>query len=322
MNRLAYLRASSLEDAKRALALPGSMVLAGGTTVVDLARLDALKPEFLVDIGGLGGLDAIGLADGRLRIGALARMSDVARDADVRRLAPAIARSLELAASAQIRNMATIGGNVLQRTRCAYFRDARTYHACNRRAPGSGCAAIGGVTRNHAILGVTDACMATYPGDFAVALAALDAVVHTDRRDIPILRLFAEAGSGAETVLAPDEIVTAVSVAADAAAARSSYLKVRDRQSYEFASVSVALAVDLTGDGPHVRVAVGGVATKPWRLPSVEAVLRAGSPTRERIAAAAALAAQGARTTPDNRFKISLLTRAVERALLEALDPS
>lgn len=322
MNRLAHLRAASLAEAKRALSIPGAMVLAGGTTVVDLAKLDALKPEILVDIGALPGLDGVEVARGRLRIGALARMADVSRNADVRRLAPGIVQSLELAASAQIRNMATIGGNILQRTRCAYFRDARTYRACNRRTPGSGCAAIGGVTRNHAILGVTDACMATYPGDLAVVLAALDAVVHTDMRDIPILALFAEAGCGAETVLAPDEIVTAVSVEADAGAARSSYLKVRDRRSYEFASVSVALAVDGTGDRPQVRVAVGGVATRPWRLASVEAVLRAGRPTRERIAEAAATAAEGARTTADNRFKTRLLTTSLERALLDALDPS
>jgi len=322
MNRLAYLRAASLAEAKRALAAPGSMILAGGTTVVDLAKLDALKPDILVDIGALAALDGVDVAQGRLRIGALARMADVARNAEVRRLAPGIVQSLELAASAQIRNMATIGGNILQRTRCAYFRDARTYAACNRRAPGSGCAAAGGVTHGHAILGISDACMATYPGDLAVMLAALDAVVHTDLRDLPLLDLFAEAGSGTETVLAPDEIVTAVSVAADAAAARSSYLKVRDRRSYEFASVSVALAVGGTGDRPQVRVAVGGVATKPWRLPSVEAVLGAGSPTRERIAAAAALAAEGARTTPDNAFKTRLLTRSLERALLLALEAS
>jgi xanthine dehydrogenase YagS FAD-binding subunit len=322
MNRLAYMRASSLQEAKQALALPGSIALAGGTTVVDLAKLGALKPDLLVDIGSLPGLDAVGIDAGRLHIGALARMADVSRHADVRRLAPAIARSLELAASGQIRNMATIGGNILQRTRCAYFRDALTYDACNRRRPGSGCAAVGGVTPNHAVLGGTDACMATYPGDLAVALAALDAVVHTDMRDVPLVDLFADAGTGRETVLADDEIVTAVSVAADAGAARSSYLKVRDRQSYEFAAVSVALAVDLTADSPHIRVAVGGVATRPWRLPSAEAVLRAGPPTRSRIAEAAATAACGARTTPDNHFKVRLLTRTLERALLTALDPS
>jgi xanthine dehydrogenase YagS FAD-binding subunit len=322
MNRLAYLRASSLQEAKQALALPGSIALAGGTTVVDLAKLGAMKPDLLVDIGGLAGLDAVRVDAGRLHIGALARMADVSRNADVLRLAPAIAESIERAASGQIRNMATIGGNILQRTRCAYFRDASTYAACNRRTPGSGCAAIGGVTPNHAILGATDACMATYPGDLAIVLAALDATVHTDMRDVALVDLFAEAGSGRETVLADDEIITAVSVAADAGAARSSYLKVRDRQSYEFAAVSVALAFDLTGNGPQIRVAVGGVATKPWRLPSVEAVLRAGPPSRARIAEAAATAAGDARSTPDNHFKMRLLTRTLERALLTALDLS
>ncbi|RST85222.1 xanthine dehydrogenase family protein subunit M, partial [Aquibium carbonis] len=283
MNRLAYMRVGSLAEARQALALPGSIALAGGTTVTDLAKLDVLMPDRLVDIMGIPGLDGIAVEAGRLRIGALARMADVARHGEVRRLAPAIAASLECAASAQIRNMATMAGNILQRTRCAYFRDPASYPACNRRTPGSGCAAIGGVTHNHAILGVTDACMASYPGDLAIVLAALDAVVHTDARDIAIGDLFAEPGSGTETILAAGEIVTAVSVAADAGAARSSYLKVRDRQSYEFAAVSVALAVDLTRDQPDIRVAVGGVATRPWRLPAVEAALRAGPPSRERL---------------------------------------
>lgn len=322
MNRLAYCRPASLVEARQSLSAPGAIPLGGGTTVADLAKLDVLAPDMLVDLTALPGLDAIELKDGRLHIGALARMADVAGNPDVRRAAPAIASSLDLAASAQIRNMATIGGNLLQRTRCAYFRDPGSYTACNRRAPGSGCAASGGITHNHAILGVTDACMATYPGDLAVSLAALDATVHTDWRDIALLDLHVQPGTGIETVLARDELITGVSIAADAGAARSSYLKVRDRQSYEFAAVSVALAVDLSGPRPDIRVAVGGVATRPWRLPAVEAVLADGPVTVGRVAEACARAAEGARTTENNHFKIRLLTRSLERALLKALNLS
>lgn len=321
MTPFSYHRAASLADAKRALAQPGAQVLAGGTTMTDLLKLDVLRPSLLVDILSLPDLTQVSLDHGRLRIGALARMADVARDPAVREHAPVIAASLDLAASAQIRNMATIGGNILQRTRCAYFRDPSSYRACNRRSPGSGCAAEGGATHNHAVLGTTDACLAAYPGDLGVALAALDALVHTDMRDIPFSGLFRDAGNGEgrDTVLSPEEIILGVSFRTGPAVARSSYLKVRDRQSYEFAAVSVALALDVDGRERDIRIAVGGVATRPWRLHAVEHALSEGPLDRERIRAAAGLAAIDAVTTRDNAHKVTLLCRAVERALATAL---
>ncbi len=322
MKDFAYCRPTSLAEARRALSAPGAMALAGGTTLVDLAKLGVLRPDLVVDLTALEGLSDIAVQDGRLRIGALARMSDVARHPEVRSRAPAISASLDLAASGQIRNMATIGGNILQRTRCAYYRDPLSYPACNKRVPGTGCAAQGGVTHAHAILGASDACIATYPGDLAVALAGLDAIVHTDRRDIAVLDLFPAPGTMAgETILAPDEIVLAVSLECCRAAERSSYLKIRDRQSYEFAAVSVALALDVDGPERDIRIAVGGVAARPWRLPEVEAALKAGPLDAGHIRAAAALAAAHARAGEDTHARATLLTRAVERALTSALEP-
>jgi len=324
MRDFAYHRATSLADAKQALSAGGALALAGGTTLVDLAKLNVLVPEVVVDLSALPGMADIALRDGRLHIGALARMTDVARHPDIRSLAPAIASALELAASGQIRNMATIGGNLLQRTRCAYYRDPSTYARCNKRVPGSGCAAKDGVTPNHAILGTTDACIAAYPGDLGVALAALDATVHTDMRVVPFADLFLPPGSesGRETILDADEIITGVSIEPGSATARSTFLKIRDRQSYEFAAVSVAVALDLAGPRPDIRIAVGGVSARPWRLGAVEDALRQGSLDLTRIRAAAGLAGVGARCTPDNGFKLILLTRAVERALTTALDLS
>lgn len=303
----------------------GVQYLAGGTTLVDLMKLDVMRPATVVDINALAREHGEIRADGeRLRLGALARMSDVADHAQVRRDYPVIAQSLDLAASPQIRNMASLGGNVLQRTRCAYFRDP-SWSACNKRTPGSGCAAIGGVNRKLAVLGVSDHCIANYPGDFAVALAALDAVVEIEGaggpRVIPFEQLHRLPGDTPhlETTLRPGELITGFSVPAGAWTRRSLYLKIRDRQSYEFAIASAAVALDLDGGVVHeVRIGLGGVAAKPWRAREAEAALR-GKPLSEAAAAAAAEAAfAGAVVQPGTRSKPEIGRRTLVRALLQA----
>jgi len=270
----AYRRAASALDAVQAAAGPPTeaptQFLAGGTTLIDLMKLDAMRAETLVDLNDLsrelGGISAG--ADG-LALGALARMSDAARHPIVRRDYPVIAQALDLAASQQLRNMATLGGNVLQRTRCEYFRDP-SWTRCNKRDPGSGCAALEGVNRKHAVLGVGERCIAAYPGDFAQALAALEAEVEIlgpgGPRAMAFEALHVEPGAApeAETVLAPDDLITGFRIPARPWTRRSLYLKVRDRESYEFALASAAVALDLrNGTVNQVRIALGGVATKP-----------------------------------------------------------
>ena len=291
--------------------------LAGGTTLVDLMKLNVLTPQQVQDINGLP-LHGIDTTDG-LRIGALERMSDIAAHPGVY---PAISRALLLSASQQLRNMASIGGNLLQRTRCGYYRDVTM--PCNKREPGTGCPAIDGANRMHAILGTSDACVATHASDVAVALVALDAELNllgeAGARTVRLADFYQLPGEtpALEHDLRPGELITEVVVPRLDWASRSTYVKVRDRQSYEFALCSAAVALDIRD--AHVvdaRVAVGGVATVPWRLPAVEAALRGVPATLESFERAASVAAEGAKPLSSNGFKVSLLKRTVVRALLE-----
>ncbi|RWG75842.1 xanthine dehydrogenase family protein subunit M, partial [Mesorhizobium sp.] len=265
MRDFSYLRADSVEAARNAAALPGAMLLAGGTTLIDLAKCGVAEPATVIDISHIEGLNAIDVTADRAVIGALAKMSHVADNAEVKSHFPAVSEALWQAASAQLRNMATIGGNLMQRTRCPYFRDPQNFPACNKREPGSGCSAIGGVTRGHAVLGTSEACIATYPGDLAIALVAFDAEVDLGERKLKVEDFFLAPGATAEREhdIRPGELITAIEIPGSAAARRSTYLKVRDRQSYEFAAASAAVGLELEGDGRtirDIRVAVGGVA--------------------------------------------------------------
>ncbi len=299
--------------------------LAGGTTIVDLMKIDVMRPAMLVDINPLErtALGRIERDTEGLRLGALVRMADAAEHPLVRRDFPVIAQSLELAASAQLRNMASLAGNALQRTRCGYFRDM-SYAACNKRRPGSGCAALDGYNRRHAVLGVSEHCIAAYPGDFAQALIALDAIVHisgpTGDRRMVFADLHVKPGNrpDVETTLAPGEMITAF-VIPPGPWRRSLYLKIRDRESYEFAlaSAAVALALD-NGTVSDARIALGGVAAVPWRAREAEAALK-GKPVDEAAASAAADAAFAEASTQEhNAFKVPLGKRTLVRALLEA----
>lgn len=296
--------------------------LAGGTTLVDLMKLNVLTPRHVLDINGLP-LHGIDTADG-LRIGALERMADIAAHPGVY---PAISRALLLSASQQLRTMASIGGNLMQRTRCTYFRDVTT--PCNRRDPGSGCPAISGANRMHAVLGTSDSCVATHPSDVAVALVALGAEIRLagpdGERTVKLTDFYRTPGGTpeAEHDLRLGELITEVVVPRLDWAGRSTYVKVRDRQSYEFALCSAAVAVDVR-DGlvADARVAVGGVATVPWRLPAVEAALRGKPATEESFAEAASIAVEGAKPLAENGFKLSLLPRTIVRALLEVTEES
>jgi xanthine dehydrogenase YagS FAD-binding subunit len=299
-----------------ALASPGTY-LAGGTTLVDLMKLNVLTPRHVTDINALP-LRGIDTSDG-LRIGALERMSDVARHPGVY---PAISRALLLSASQQLRNMASIGGNLLQRTRCGYFRDVNT--PCNKREPGSGCPAVAGVNRTHAVLGTSESCVATHASDLAVALVALDAEIRlagaSGTRTVRLDDFYRLPGDTPEVEndLRPGELITEVAVPRLDWARRSTYVKVRDRQSYEFALCSAAVALNIRDSRVlDARVAAGGVATRPWRLASVEAALRGVPATPEAFEDAASVAAEGARPLPGNGFKVSLLKRTVVRALIE-----
>jgi xanthine dehydrogenase YagS FAD-binding subunit len=326
MRPFTYQRAANPEDAVRmAGAGTEDAFLAGGTTLLDLMKLDVMRPAKLVDINGLANpLGVIEYGERGLRLGALARMSDAARHSDVRRHYPVIAQSLTLAASAQLRNMATLGGNVLQRTRCTYFRDV-SWSQCNKRAPGSGCAALEGVNRKHAVLGTSPNCIATYAGDFGQALIALDAAVEmagpSGARRIAFADLHVAPGDdpSIETTLRPGELITAFTVPALAFARRSLYLKIRDRQSYEFALASAAVALDLDGGAVReARIALGGVATRPWRAHEAEEALRGRTLDASSARAAADAAFAKAVTHGGNAFKPELGRRTLVRALLEA----
>ncbi|MER8902717.1 xanthine dehydrogenase family protein subunit M [Mesorhizobium sp. M0772] len=322
MRDFSYVRAHSIDAARQAAALPRAMLLAGGTTLVDLAKCGVAEPDSLVDITHLKGLDAIKVDADSAMIGALAKMSHVADHAEIKSRFPAVSEALWQAASAQLRNMATIGGNLMQRTRCPYFRDPASFSACNKRSAGSGCSAIGGVTRGHAVLGTSDACIAMYPGDLATALVAFDAVVHLGERQVAVDDFFLLPGAtpDREHAIQPGEMITAISIPASAAARRSTYLKVRDRQSYEFAAASAAVGIDFEADGRTIRdlrVALGGVATKPWRAHAVEAALKGKVLSEDRVRAASLLAMEGAIDHGANHYKIELAPRVVARAILK-----
>jgi xanthine dehydrogenase YagS FAD-binding subunit len=325
MRPLTYSRAADIDDALAlAAANPASAFLAGGTNEVDLIRAGISRSEHLVDINDLP-LRGVGdRADGGLQIGALARMSDVARTPSVVQRFPAISRALLLGASPQLRNMASLGGNLRQRTRCAYLRDGVS--PCNKRAPGSGCAALDGLNRGHAILGTSEHCIATHPSDVAVAFAALDAVVRTVGRDgartIPFDDFFLLPGDTPEVEhpIAHDELIVGIDVPGAPIARRSIYLKFRDRRSYEFALVSVAAAIEVDdGVVTGVRLALGGVGTKPWRARRAEKALVGGpaDPVAFRRAAAAEL--RDAVVREHNAFKVELAQRAIVRGLVHSL---
>ncbi|RWC90989.1 MAG: xanthine dehydrogenase family protein subunit M [Mesorhizobium sp.] len=322
MRDFSYLRADSVEAARNAAALPGAMLLAGGTTLVDLAKCGVAEPSAVIDISHIKGLDAIDVSAGRAVIGALAKMSHVADHAEIKGRFPAVSEALWQAASAQLRNMASIGGNLMQRTRCPYFRDPANFPACNKRAPGSGCSAIGGVTRGHAVLGTSEACIATYPGDLAIALVAFDAEIHLGERRLKVEDFFLAPGATAEREhdIRPGEVITAIEIPGSAAARRSTYLKVRDRQSYEFAAASAAVGLELEGDGRtirDIRVALGGVATKPWRARAVEDALKGKTFDEATVRKASELAMEGAVDHGANHYKIELAPRVVARAILK-----
>ena len=331
MRPFAYERADDIGQAARQGRETGQgqidapvQFLAGGTTLIDLMKLDVLRPKRLVDITPLEArYSAIEAAPEALRLGALARMSAAAEHPAVLHDYPVIAEALQLAASAQLRNMATLGGNVLQRTRCPYFRDP-SWTACNKRDPGSGCTAIGGFNRNHAVLGADDACIAQYPGDFAVALTALDAQVELSgperQRVIAFETLHRPAGQPhLETTLAPGEVITAFRIPAGPWTRRSLYLKIRDRQSYEFAIASAAVALDLDGEVVRqARIGLGGMAYRPWRAHEAEALLTGQKLTEANAQAAAHAALAGAVTHGDNDYKPELGRRTLVRALMQA----
>src|SRR6267154_3719144 len=296
--------------------------LAGGTTLLDLMKLDVMRPQTVVDINAIEttALGKIEATRNGLRLGALVRMADAAQHPAILRDCPVIAQSLKLAASQQIRNMASLGGNVLQRTRCPYFRDV-SYTTCNKRIPGSGCAAIDGFNRSHAVLGTSDECIATYPGDFAQALIALDARIEVlgrkGTRDFPFARLHRQPGEAPhlETTLAPEEMIVAFYIPKGSYARRSMFLKVRDRESYEFALASAAVGLDLDGDSiRQVRIALGGVAKVPWRAHKAEQILAGERLNDEILNTIAEVAFKDAVPRRHNAFKVELGKRTLIRA--------
>ncbi|UGV26145.1 xanthine dehydrogenase family protein subunit M [Rhodopseudomonas boonkerdii] len=317
-----YQRAT---DAAEALTLADASrcrFLGGGTNLVDLMRQNIEAPAALVDVSRMpASIEEEG--NGGLVIGAAVRNSTLAAHPVVRARYPMLSRALLAGASAQIRNMATVGGNLLQRTRCAYFYDAAGSR-CNKRQPGAGCDAIDGLSRNHAILGVSDHCIATHPSDMCVALAALDATVHVSGADgtrhVPLVDFHQLPGTrpDIETVLRPGELITAVSIAPSAAAAHSRYRKVRDRSSYAFALVSVAAGLDVAdGRIRDVRIALGGVAAKPWRAMRAEDALRGEAPTQDNFLRAAEAELAAAKPTDANAFKVELAKRTMAAVLGE-----
>lgn len=323
MNDFTYTVTTTAKEATGARkAAPTAAFIAGGTNVLDLMKAYIEEHPQLFDINQLP-LKGIEMTGEGLRIGALERMSDVGEHPLVVQQFPAVSQSLLLAASPQLRNMASIGGNLLQRTRCGYFRDKA--FPCNKREPGSGCPAQDGDNRGLAILGGSTACIATYPGDLAVALVALDAVVLLEnskgkQRRVPLIDFHLLPGKTPhlETVIQPDEIITAVLVPAAAHARKSHYLKVRDRASYAYALVSAAVGLDVQGGQIRAaRVALGGVGTKPWRVPAVEKLLVGQPATEATFRKAAAAAVQDAQPREHNRFKVELAQSTIVRALLE-----
>jgi xanthine dehydrogenase YagS FAD-binding subunit len=323
MNNFDYVRPSTIPEAIAAAAEPGAAYLASGTNLLDLMKGGISRPDRLVDVTRLPGLDRVErLPDGGVRIGALVRNADLAHDTEFARDYPAVAEALLSGASAQLRNAATVGGNLLQRTRCAYFYDASS--SCNKRTPGAGCDARGGENRLHAVLGWSDACIATHPSDFCVPLVALDAIVEIEgrhgHREVALEDLYRLPGDtpDRENLLEPGDLIVALRLpgAARGFASHARYLKVRERTSYAFAVVSAAAALEIEqGIIRHTRLALGGVAPKPWRARAAEKTLVgiAPGPAAFRRAAEAALA--GAKPSGDNSFKIELAQRILVRAL-------
>jgi xanthine dehydrogenase YagS FAD-binding subunit len=323
MNTFDYVRPATIAEAVAAATEPGAAYLAAGTNLLDLMKGGITRPHRVVDVTHLPGLDRIEhFPGGDVRIGALVRNADLAHDPDFSRRFPAVAEALLSGASAQLRNAATVGGNVLQRTRCPYFYDVAS--ACNKREPGAGCEARGGDTRLHAILGWSESCIATHPSDFCVPLAALDAVVEiaggAGRREVPLEdfhRLPRDAPEH-ESVLEPGELIVAVRLPGEAAAfsAHARYLKVRERTSYAFAVVSAAAALRIEGDTiVAARIALGGVALKPWRARAAEAALAGTRLDGVAFRRAAEAALVDAKPSGDNAFKIELARRIVTRTL-------
>jgi len=324
MTPFAYTKAADAKSAMEAGAAAGTEFIAGGTNVVDLLRLGVARPARLVDLNALPWDKIEKTADGGLRIGALVKNSDLAWYPDVRERYPVLAEALLAGASAQLRNMASVGGNLLQRTRCGYFRDVGVA-ACNKRAPGSGCAAMDGYVRMHAVLGGSDQCIAAHPSDMCVALVALDAIVHVQgpngERTVPVgeFHVLPGAHPEVETVLARGELVTGVTIPATALSTRSAYVKARDRASYAFALASAAAALHLEGSVIRdARVALGGVGTKPWRSKEAEQALVGQPAKRDVFEQAAAAALKGAHTRRGNEFKVVLAQRVLVRALERA----
>lgn len=325
MRSFTYERAASPASALQAFggADPNTMYLAGGTTLLDLMKLDVLRPAHVIDISALDAR-TIDLSGDRLRLGAAVKMSEAAHHEGLRNQLPMLTQTLTSAASTQIRNMASLGGNVLQRTRCPYFRDV-SWSACNKRDPGSGCAALQAINRMHAILGTSPACIATYPGDFAQALMALDAEVELSgpngERIIPFARLHRLPGDEPhiETTLQPGELILAFRAQLQPWMRRSLYLKLRDRESYEFALASAAVALDLDGGIiRQSRIALGGVATVPWRAEAAEQAIAGKLMSEATAQLAADVAFARSQTQRDNTFKAELGRRALVRALLQA----
>jgi xanthine dehydrogenase YagS FAD-binding subunit len=322
-----YTRVGSVVEALHAASEPtqrGNRFIAGGTTLVDLMKLDVMRADRLIDIGSIDELQGWSTAgDSELVFGALAKMSDLSTDSVLVREYPALSESLQKAASQQLRNMATVGGNLLQRTRCEYFRG--TAYPCNKRNPGSGCAALDGLNRGHALFGGSDACIATYPGDFAVALSAFDALVDTEsprrQRTVPLIDLHRLPGDTPhiETVLEPDELIVRIRVPVTRSGRASTYHKIRDRESYAFATVSAAVAINVEGGRVQdARIALGGVATKPWRATAAERSLLGQPFTQEAAERAGIIAFEDARPRKGNRFKMSLGPKCVAQALMIA----
>jgi xanthine dehydrogenase YagS FAD-binding subunit len=322
MNRFDYIRPATVSEAVAAAAVVDSAYLAGGTNLLDLMKGGIVSPKRLIDVGRLPGLDRIELLpDGGMRIGARVRNAELAHNPTFSKRFPAVAEALLSGASAQLRNAATVGGNLLQRTRCAYFYDPAS--ACNKRQPGAGCDARGGENRLHAVLGWSQSCIAVHPSDFCVPLVALDAIVEIEgqagRRELALeeFHLLPGATPERESVLAPGELVVAVRLPGTATrfAAYARYLKLRERTSYAFAVVSAAAGLRIE-DGviAEARLALGGVAAKPWRVRPAEATLAGVCPNSENFGRAAEAALAEGRPSGDNQFKIELARRIVVRA--------
>lgn len=322
MNPFDYARAGDVADAVRLGAAPATAFLGGGTNLVDLMRETVARPSHLVDVTALF-VEIEETPSGGLLIGAGVKNTALAEHLSVRTRYPVLARAILAGASAQIRNMATVGGNLLQRTRCTYFYDTGGSR-CNKRCPGTGCDAIEGFNRGHAILGASVACVATHPSDLCVALATLDAMVHLEgvsgKRTLPFIELHRLPGDHPEidTVLQPGELIIAVELPALSASARSTYRKVRDRSSYAFALVSVAAVLEVKGGRiDDIRLALGGVAHRPWRATKAEALLRGGPATARAFRDAAIAELADARPLRDNAFKVPLATRTIVAVLGE-----